>query len=136
MRNLIRIGEIKMSIEVSVLLFDKNNVTEEQIKTHVLHYVGLAEKGLKMIQVDKAAAMTCLKEIRSTMKEEYKYYSRSKIQGLISGNHLYNTYYAFIQDAFVKQSNPNSYDKLSSNLYDVMDYGRHYFRNYLKEDTE
>jgi hypothetical protein len=125
-----------MSLNETVLFFDKHVITEEQIISHVKHYVELAEKGLQTIEKNKSEAMSCLREIRSTMAEEYNYYSRSRVQETMEDNHLYNTYYAFIQEAFVKQNAPNAYSNLSSNLYDVMDYGRYYFRKYLDVESE
>ncbi|MEK5028729.1 hypothetical protein [Paenibacillus sp. FSL M7-1046] len=122
-----------MALTESVLLFDKNEISVEQVIERVKHYVDLAEKGMKLLESNKSAALACLKEIRSTMAEEYKYYYRSKVEPFIIENHLYNTYRSFIDDAFAKQNSPNSYDTLNSNLYDVMDYGRYYFSRYLSE---
>lgn len=120
-----------MSLNEAVLLFDKHEITEDQIISHVRHYVELAEKGLKLVDSNKQGAMFYFKEIRRTMTEEYKYYSRSKVKSLMEAKHLFNTYHAFITEAHVKQNSPNSYGTLGSNLYDVIDYGRYYFRKYL-----
>ncbi|PEF77687.1 hypothetical protein [Bacillus toyonensis] len=123
-----------MSLNESVLYFDRIEVTDEQMRSHVKHYVELAEKGLALIaENNNKEAMACLKEIRKTMSEEYKYYSRSKVQSIMWDNGLYNDYYHFIRDAFVKQHNPNAYKTLRSNLYDVMDYGRYHYREYAVE---
>lgn len=116
----------------TVFLFDREKITEEQLVDRVKHYVKLAEKGLELCEKNKSEALEYLKEIRKTMKEEYRYYSRSKIQTLIWDNPIYNKYRAFITDAFVKQNSPNSYRTLASNLYDVMDYGRYYYGERLK----
>lgn len=120
-----------MSLNETILYFDKMEVTEEQIKSHVRHYVGLAEKGLELVGNENQEAMKCLKEIRENMSKEYKYYSKSRVQSIMWDDDLYSTYYHFIQEAFAKQNNPTSYKSLGSNLYDVMDYGRYYFRKYL-----
>lgn len=123
-----------MSLGENVLLFDKNKISEEQIASHVKHYVELANKGLKIINDNRQEALLILKEIRITMSEEYKYYTKSKVQSIMWDDDLYSQYYHFIQNAFVKQNSPNSYRTLGSNLYDVMDYGRYYFRKYLTEE--
>ena len=125
-----------MSLNEIVLLFDKQEISEEQIVTHVQHYVNLANRGLSLVDKDRKAAMECLKEIRATMSEEYKYYTRSKVQTLMWRDNLYNTYNAFITEAFVKQNSPNAYKTLSSNLYDVAYYGRHYYRKFLTEESD
>jgi hypothetical protein len=122
-----------VSLTESVLYFDKQEISDGQINSHVLHYVKLAEDGLKYLNnKDKQNAMKYLKTIRVTMKEEYKYYTKSKVQSLMWENEKYSKYYHFIQDAFVKQNSPNAYATLSSNLYDVFDYGRWYYRDILK----
>jgi hypothetical protein len=121
-----------MNLNESVLYFDKEKITEDRIVSHVRHYVELAQRGLSIIENDDKEAMNCLKEIRRTMSEEYKYYTKSKVQSIMWDSDLYSTYYHFIQEAFVKQNSPNAYKTLGSNLYDVMDYGRHYYREYLK----
>ncbi|MGG1339898.1 hypothetical protein ABE244_04755 [Bacillus toyonensis] len=120
-----------MSLNESVLYFDREKVTENQMISHVRRYVELAQKGLDIIEDDNKKAMSCLKEIRKTMSEEYKYYTKSKIQSIMWDNDSSSKYYYFIQDAFVKQNTPNAYNTLGSILYDVMDYGRHYYREYL-----
>lgn len=123
-----------MILNESVLYFDRAEVTDEQIKSHVKHYIELAKKGLGFIaENNNKEAMACLKEIRKTMSEEYNYYSLSKVQSIMRNNDLYHDYYHFIRDAFVKQNNPNAYKSLRSNLYDVMSYGRSHFRKHLVE---
>lgn len=125
-----------VGLDETVLLFEKHNITEDQIISHVRHYVELAEKGLELIDSNKQEAMSYLKEIRRTMTEEYKYYSRSKVQSIMWSNPLSNKYHSFITEAFAKQNSPNSYRTLSSNLYDVKYYGRYHFRKYLIETEE
>ncbi|MCU5408024.1 hypothetical protein OCA16_26135 [Bacillus cereus] len=120
-----------MSLNESVLYFDREKVTEDQMISRVRHYVELAQKGLNIIENDNKEAMRCLKEIRKTMSEEYKYYNKSKVQSIMWNNDSYSKYYHFIQDAFVKQNNPNAYKDLGSNLYDVADYGIHYYEEYI-----
>lgn len=67
------------------------------------------------------------------MKEEYNYYSKSKVQDLMWKNEMYNTYYDYIRNAFVKQTSPNAYKTLRSNLYDVWDYAIHYYTEVFKK---
>ncbi|WP_416730290.1 hypothetical protein [Fictibacillus sp. JL2B1089] len=117
-----------MQLEVSILYFDKGFVNEDQIKNHVRHYVKLAEQGLKLVNENKyKEALHCLKEIRKTMKEEYKYYSKSKVQLLMWRTPLYNNYYSFIHEAFVNQEVPNAYRTLVSNLCNIQSYASFYF---------
>ncbi len=122
-----------MSLRNDVLLFDKEQVTEEQIMEHVQHYYDLANKGMSLLETNRKEAMACLKEIRKTMTLEYRYYDKSKVQAIMWANNLYNTYYHYIRDAFVKQTNPTAYESLGSNLYDVLDYARYYYGGNLKD---
>ncbi|WP_080845623.1 hypothetical protein [Cytobacillus gottheilii] len=117
----------------TVLHFDKGEITDEQIKAHVQHYVNLADEGMKHLNNNnRQEAMRCLKEIRKTMKEEYRYYDKLKVQKVMWKNEKYNMYYSFIRDAFVKQNTPNAYSTLSSNLYDVWDYGLIHCSTFIK----
>ncbi|MGD7047033.1 hypothetical protein FZC83_02165 [Rossellomorea marisflavi] len=113
-----------MSLNEAVLLFDKEKISDTQIKSHVKHYVELANKGMNYFHENKKIeAMECLKEIRVTLKEEYKYYTKSKIESIMWKDNKYNKYLGFIRDALAKQNSPTSYKWLYSNLYDVADYG-------------
>lgn len=116
-----------MSLNRDVLPFDKEFISEEEVLEHVQYYYDLAEKGMELLKLNKSEALKCLKEIRKTMSLEYKYYTKRKLQNIMWDNHVYNQYYHYIQDAFVKQNNPNSHEKLSSNLYDVWDYTKYYY---------
>lgn len=77
--------------------------------------------------------MECLKEIRKTMTEEYKYYDKTKVQTIMWNNRDYHNYFLFIQDAFVKQTSPTAYKTLSSNLYDVSDYASFHFHDLINK---
>ncbi|PAE84960.1 hypothetical protein CHH77_02255 [Shouchella clausii] len=118
---------------LEVFKFDREKVPEHKIIERVVYYYKLAQEGMRLYdEGDKSAAMDILKQIRVTMKEEYKYHSRVKVQSLMWNNKVLNSYYHFIQDAFVKQNSPNAYRTLKSNLYDVWDYAIYYYREDIK----
>jgi len=126
-----------MSLENEILFFDKRVITEQEIKEHVIHYVNKAMKGMSLLDQDnKREAMECLKEIRITLKDEYQYYEKLKVQKVFSESKTYKNYYKFIRDALVKQNSPNKYDNLRSNLFDVWDYGHAHCGRYLNEIKE
>lgn len=126
-------GDDDVFVNEPVLMFDKHDITEDQIIFRVRHYVQLAEKGLEFVDSNKKEAMNYLKKIRSSLEKEYNYYSRINVSSPVWDIHLYNTYRFFIDDAFVKQISPNKYDTLRSNLDNVRYQGRQYFRKHLDQ---
>lgn len=116
-----------MILQIEVLLFDKEKITEKQILEHVRYYTYIANKGIKLVEKSPKEAMKCLKEIRKTMSLEYNYYTKVKIQSIMWKNHVYNDYYYYITDAFSKQTRPNGYEMLLNNLDEVAYAAGHYY---------
>lgn len=114
-------GSLKM--QRVVLPFDKEVISEEEIKSHIKWYREQADKGIELRKEDKAAALEVLKLINSRLKEEYRYYKKSSVEKYITaGTRLMRDYEGAVTDAYVNQQSKTSYDMLSSNLYDVSDY--------------
>lgn len=115
-----------------ILEFDKRNIGIEEIKEHVKFYVDKSSEGFKLLSDgNKKDAMEILKEIRSVMKLENKYYSKSRLYEFILNNKEYNNYCSALNDILAHQTNTNSYENLLSNLYDVEDYMRYYCSDLL-----
>ncbi|UFH65069.1 hypothetical protein KQH81_00385 [Clostridium cadaveris] len=115
-----------------VLEFDKRNVRIEEIKEHVKFYIDKSNDGFKLLSDgNKKDAMEVLKEIRDIMKLENKYYNKSKLEDVILSKKEYNNYCSALRDILAHQINTNSYDNLSSNLYDIEDYMMYYCADIL-----
>jgi oligoribonuclease (3'-5' exoribonuclease) len=122
----------QMSLKRTILCFDKEEISQEEILEHVKHYFNLAQEGLDMVNNDNPAARTYLRKINETLKEEYHYYKRSRVQTFMRKNIISSKYYSFITEAFAKQSSVNSYRMLGSNLGDIRYYARHYFHSFIE----
>ncbi|GAA0085283.1 hypothetical protein UT300007_17220 [Clostridium sp. CTA-7] len=111
----------------NILEFDKREISIDEIRENVDYYISMAKKGFEFLNDNnKKVAMEVLKEIRIYMKEEFSYYSKSKVQRYINANNMYMTYYNGLYEAFAKQNRPTAYETLSSNLYDIEDYMSNY----------
>lgn len=124
-------------MERIILPFDKEEITEEEIKKHILWYYNKVSEGYRLLENKKKyEAREVLREINRNLGKEYKYYQKSAAQRVMWDNPLYNEYYHAVFEAFVKQNDRNSYRALSSNFYDVQDYITNYsnFRKYIKEN--
>lgn len=107
----------------TILPFDKENISEEEIQEHINWYVAKAEEGKKLINVDNKQAMEVLREINRNLKEEYTYFGKTSLMNILyTGDELKNRYFHAIRDSYVKQSRKTSYAGLYSNLYDVSSY--------------
>lgn len=121
-------------MENIILQFDKRIVSKDEMREHIEFYSRKANEGMKLFEKgDKKGAMVILREIRRYLKEEYSYYDKVKVQEFISENKFYSTYYWGIFQAYAKQMNPNSYETLYSNLYDVEDYITNYEMTIFKK---
>lgn len=120
----------------AVLPFDREIISEDEIKEHILWYYYTAEHGKDMLKENnKRKALEILREINSNLDKENKYYRKSKVQNIMWDNNLYNEYYHALSETSSKQKSKNSYDALSSNFYDIKSYITNHskFLDYIDE---
>ncbi|MTB49228.1 hypothetical protein [Streptococcus uberis] len=104
-----------------ILKFDVEAYPGSELQEHISYYLKLADQGMQLNhQGDKQSARNILKEIMRLLNEEYQYYSKSAYWIYESLHHI--DYVEKLKRAYAKVVRPNSYDTLSSNLYDIQDY--------------
>ena len=110
-----------------ILKFDEREVSINEMIEHINFYSVQAEEGMRLFsENNKKEAMSILRGIRRSLREEYNYYKKVSVQKYINKNKYYMTYYNGIFQAYVKQMYPNKYEWLHSNLYDIKDYISNY----------
>lgn len=109
-----------MELTRVVLPFDREEISIDEIKEHLLWYGNKVEEAYKVS--DKKDALSILKEINGVLKQEDHYCNLIKVSRVTQKNALYHEYSRGISNAFAHQSKTNSYSTLKSNLYDIGDY--------------
>lgn len=103
------------------------NINKIDLYQHLCYYYNEADYNLHLIDKDKKLAFSNFKELYHLLRDEYKEYDKAKNSDYIMSNGIYSQYVSNIRDAFANCLNVNSYDGLSSNLYDIHDYMRYGF---------
>lgn len=104
-----------------------NTVKTLDLYQRLCYYHNEANNGLQIINNERTIAMSNLKGLYNLLKKEYNEYNKVKNEDYILSNGIYAQYVSNISDAYLHCININSYDKLSSNLYDVYDYVKYGF---------
>ena len=80
-------------MDKKVLEFDEKIVEKSEIANQVKNYIDECEKGLSLLSKgDSTGALNILNDIQDSLKIEYNYYSKTKIQHIIFVNKDYNDY--------------------------------------------
>lgn len=116
-----------------VLEFEKRVIEESEMAEHVNYYYRKAKEGMILYKVDKAGAMQILKELNKALNKEYKHYQLVRVQKVINLSPSALAYTTAIRDIHANQKQNNTYDKLSSNLFDIQSYMQFHCRKYIPE---
>lgn len=117
-----------------VLEFEKRVIGESEMVEHVNYYYHRALDGLKMLdKEDDAVAMQILKELNKNIKKEHKHYQLLKVAEVVNRSPLAMAYTTAIRDIHANQKQNNTYDKLSSNLFDIQSYMQFHCRKCIQE---
>lgn len=106
------------------------------IYQHLCYYHNEANDNLHIINEDRKSAMSNLKELYHLLRKEYKEYDKVKNGDYIISNGIYSQYVSNIRDAYAHCMNVNSYNNLSSNLYDIYDYMKYGFEEIFFMDDK
>lgn len=116
-----------------ILPFEREDVAVDEMLEHANWYIMKSDEGMNFLKdKDNKSSMAVLREINDCLKLEYKHYDKLSISKYINSPEAL-TYVAEITSCFVKQNKTNSYEWLSSNLFDVGDYAFS-FVNYIEFD--
>ena len=125
-------------MENIILEFDKRKVSTDEIIEHIDYYLDKSNEAMSLKSSgDIKGARVIFKDLRSKLQLEKKYYEKDAVQKHIIGNNIYVNYASEIRNALVKQTNPNSNDMLSSNLYDIysyMSYCKTVINNFIEKE--
>lgn len=92
------------------------------IYQHLCYYHNMANDNFIIIDEDKQNALLNFKKIYQILGKEYKEYSKVRNSDYILSSGLYAQYVGNIIDAYAHCLKVNSYENLSSNLYNIRDY--------------
>lgn len=103
-------------MDKKVLEFDEKIIEKCEIEMQVKNYIDECEKGLNLLsQGDANGALNILNDIHDSLKREYNYYSKSKIQHIIFVNKDYNDYNKAIYSSLASEVDNNS--KMLENIF-------------------
>ena len=103
-------------MDKKVLEFDEKIIEKCEIEMQVKNYIDECEKGLNLLsQGDANGALNILNDIHDSLKREYNYYSKSKIQHIIFVNKDYNDYNKAIYSSLAREVDNNS--KMLENIF-------------------
>lgn len=107
----------------SILPFDKEKISKDEILEHVKWYQDHVEEGYVLLRNEqKFEAREKLREINKQLEQEYHYYQLERVNKLNLNNILFKVYFRAIHQALAHQNQKNSYSRVHSNLYDIADY--------------
>lgn len=96
-------------MDKKVLEFDEKIVEKSEIASQVKNYIDECEKGLSLLSKgDSTGALNILNDIQDSLKIEYNYYSKTKIQHIIFVNKDYNDYNKAIFSSLSSEVDNNS----------------------------
>ena len=96
-------------MDKKVLEFDEKIVEKSEIANQVKNYIDECEKGLSLLSKgDSTGALNILNDIQDSLKIEYNYYSKTKIQHIIFVNKDYNDYNKAIFSSLSSEVDNNS----------------------------
>ena len=109
-------------IKDRVLRFDKTIISKHDIIENINYYIEKSNDGLLHISnKDYKYAMKVLKELKRSLRKEYVYYDKDRVNKLIQPNNTYRTYQFSIALAYSKLYKTYSYKYLYDNLYNIWD---------------
>lgn len=111
-------------MERSILKFDKEVISENEIQEHINWYLEMVKQGYSLLeQKQNFKARELLRKINKVLSAEAKYYERKSVEEkILFTDTLENRYCEGILNASRHQIRTNSYDMLHSNFYDIQDY--------------
>lgn len=109
-------------IKDRVLRFDKTIISKHDIIENINYYIEKSNEGLLHISnKDYKYAMKVLKELKRSLRKEYVYYDKDRVNKHIKPNNTYRTYQFSIALAYSKLYKTYSCKYLYDNLYNIWD---------------
>lgn len=125
-------------MELVLFNFFSGDYDEHSVISRAKEYVSLVNEAYSLLDLKTKAnqkkALDIFKGINKNLQAEYKEYSKKEYRDMPNESTVANNYIWSIRDIVGHLNGTNTYQHLSSNLYDVRFYFRYYMRKLIDEE--